>query len=206
MGRAIVDTPQVNGKNGLNKGQLMQSMGQLWLRAEVRALESRVGGSNGTETLSPYLVLDADALIGHTPLVRQLVSARRFILLVPTAVLSALDRSKKESAKAREAIRWLEEQLQRGSRFLRAQRVSESLPLPLKYPRRKERDAWLFFQVMECCHYLSQRGGSEGSMVTLLTGTPAGAPTATPSSQFSPVGVAKSIGTMHHFLSSGFSS
>ncbi|CAG2062509.1 unnamed protein product [Timema podura] len=92
------------------------------------------------------------------------------------AVVSALDKLKREVSRAREAIRWLESQFQRGNRFLRAQRNHEQLPLPLiKYPKKKDREAWLFFQVLECCHYFSQQTGvheiqPDISVVTLLTG------------------------------------
>lgn len=57
--------------------------------------------------------------------------------------MSALDELKGESGRAREAIRWLETQFQRGNRFLRAQRSNESLTLPLiKYPKKKDKEAW----------------------------------------------------------------
>lgn len=61
----------------------MKHMGQLWLAAEVRALEKSVGGTKAA--LSPYLVLDADALIKYTHMVKQLVYSRQFILIVPAA-------------------------------------------------------------------------------------------------------------------------
>lgn len=81
---------------------------------------------------------------------------------------------KRTSSHAREATRWLEAQLQRGSRFLRAQRPHEKLPLPLiKGPKPKDKEAWLYFQIIECCHYLTQQskaGNSEIPVVTLLTG------------------------------------
>lgn len=60
----------------------MKHMGQLWLAAEVNALESRV---KGKASLSPYLVLDADALIKYTFMVKHLVNSRKFIILVPSA-------------------------------------------------------------------------------------------------------------------------
>lgn len=65
-------------------GQLikMKHMGQLWLAAEVRALESRV---KGKASYSPYLVLDADALIKQTFMVKHLVNSRKFIIIVPSA-------------------------------------------------------------------------------------------------------------------------
>lgn len=57
-------------------------MGHLWLAAEVRALENRVRGKS---SLSPYLVLNADALTKHIPLVKHLVSSRKFIIVIPSA-------------------------------------------------------------------------------------------------------------------------
>jgi hypothetical protein len=64
------------------RGQLMHHMGQLWLRAEVRDLESRV--RRRCATFSPYLAVDSDALIHHMHLVKQLVGARKFIILIPS--------------------------------------------------------------------------------------------------------------------------
>lgn len=68
----------------------------------------------------------------------------------------------------------MENQLQRGSRFLRAQRPHEKLPLPLiKGPKPKDKEAWLYFQIIECSHYLTQQskaGNAEIPVVTLLTG------------------------------------
>lgn len=64
-----------------NKRQLMKHMGQLWLAAEVRDLESRV---KGKMSLSPYLVVDVEALIKHMDMVKQLVYSRKFLILVPT--------------------------------------------------------------------------------------------------------------------------
>lgn len=58
-------------------------------------------------------------------------------------MLSALDQLKRESVLARDAIRWLEFQFQKGSRFLRAQTSHEALHLPLvSYPKQKAREAW----------------------------------------------------------------
>jgi hypothetical protein len=60
----------------------MHDMGQLWLRAEVRDLESRVRHRGAT--FSPYLAVDSDALIHHIHLVKQLVGAHKFIILIPS--------------------------------------------------------------------------------------------------------------------------
>ncbi|CAG2062510.1 unnamed protein product [Timema podura] len=63
----------------------MHHMGQLWLRAEVRDLESRVRRRGAA--FSPYLAVDGDALIYHIHLVKQLVGARKFIVLIPSVEL-----------------------------------------------------------------------------------------------------------------------
>ncbi|XP_069679962.1 nonsense-mediated mRNA decay factor SMG5 isoform X3 [Periplaneta americana] len=188
-----------NPSSTSRRGQLMHHMGQLWLRAEVRDLESRVRRRGAS--FSPYLAVDSDALIHYIHLVKQLVGARKFIILIPSVVVSALDELKREIGRARETIRWLESQFQRGNRFLRAQRSHERLPLPLiKYPKKKDKEAWLYFQVVECCHYFSQQTGvhetlPETPLVTLLTGQKSCASSKDEGNKgFSPLGVAKSAG------------
>ncbi|XP_072747458.1 nonsense-mediated mRNA decay factor SMG5 [Anoplolepis gracilipes] len=177
-----------------SKGKLMRHMGKLWLKAEVRALESQLR----SRLMSPYLVPDHEALAKHTPVLKRLVYAKKFIVVIPAVVVSALDEVKRVSAQAREATRWLETQLRRGSRFLRAQRPHERLALPLiKGPRPKDKEAWLFFQIIECCHYLTQQakvgftGDGEAPVVTLLTGCNLDDRKAL---TFSPDGLAKSAG------------
>ncbi|XP_015601437.1 protein SMG5 isoform X2 [Cephus cinctus] len=176
------------------RGTLMRHMGKLWLKAEVRALESRLR----SKLMSPYLVPDHEALAKHTSSLKRLFYAKEFIVVIPSVVVSALDEVKRTSGRAREATRWLETQLKRGSRFLRAQRPHERLPLPLiKGPRPKDKEAWLYFQIVECCHYLTQQtkvglnGDTETPVVTLLTGCSI---EEKKSLSFSPVGLAKSAG------------
>ncbi|CAL1689413.1 unnamed protein product [Lasius platythorax] len=177
-----------------SKGKLMRHMGKLWLKAEVRALESQLR----SRLMSPYLVPDHEALAKHTPALKRLVYAKKFIVVIPAVVVSALDEVKRVSAQAREATRWLETQFRRGSRFLRAQRPHERLALPLiKGPRPKDKEAWLFFQIIECCHYLTQQAkvgltsDGEAPVVTLLTGCN---PDDRKALTFSPDGLAKSAG------------
>ncbi|XP_046418528.1 protein SMG5 [Neodiprion fabricii] len=176
------------------QGKLMRHMGRLWLKAEVRALETRLR----SRLMSPYLVPDHEALSKHMPALKRLVYAKRFIVVIPSVVVSALDEVKRTSSRAREATRWLEAQLRRGSRFLRAQRPHERLPIPLvKGPRPKDKEAWLYFQIIECCHYLTNQtkvsltSEGEAPVVTLLTGCSADEQK---TANFSPVGLAKSAG------------
>lgn len=82
VSRTINDILQQETKIPMEqKGKLMKDMGQLWLKAEVRELETKM---KRTSTLPPYLVLDCDALIYHIPLVKQLVYSKKFIILVPS--------------------------------------------------------------------------------------------------------------------------
>lgn len=186
--------------------EVMHNMGQLWLRAEVQNLETSVKRGSRGATFSPYLVLDVDALTKYYQMVGQLMASRKFIMVVPSIVLTALDQLKRDSALARNAIRWLEFQFQKGSRFLRAQKSQEALHLPLvSYPKQKSREAWTYFQVLECCHYLNNQSSacrnkdSDANFVTLLTGH-----TWDDSTTFSPVGVAKAVGISLEHIESFF--
>ncbi|KAI4500806.1 hypothetical protein M0802_004017 [Mischocyttarus mexicanus] len=177
-----------------SRGKLMRHMGRLWLKAEVRALETRLR----SKFMSPYLVPDHEALAKHTPALKRLVYAKKFIVVIPTVVVSALDEVKRTSGRAREATRWLETQLRKGSRFLRAQRPNERQAVPLiKGPRPKDKEAWLFFQIIECCHFLTQQtkvgltNDAEAPVVTLLTGF---SPDERRNFTFSSDGLAKSAG------------
>lgn len=62
-----------------SKGKLMRHMGKLWLKAEVRALESQLR----SRLMSPYLVPDHEALAKHTPALKRLVYAKKFIVVIP---------------------------------------------------------------------------------------------------------------------------
>ena len=74
-----------NRNHNSKKGQLVHNLAQMWLRAEVRDLESRVRRRGAT--FSPHLAVDSDALVNYT----HLVGARKFIILIPSVVVSALD-------------------------------------------------------------------------------------------------------------------
>ncbi len=76
-----------------------------------------------------YLVPDSSVLTSKLALVRQLVAAQRFVMVVPQMVVQQLDRKKKESGAVREAIRWLEACFQQGSKYIRAQKPQENRPL-----------------------------------------------------------------------------
>lgn len=81
----VSNTPKVIGLNEKNfgpehsKGKLMRHMGKLWLKAEVRALESQLR----SRLMSPYLVPDHEALAKYTPALKRLVYAKKFIVVIP---------------------------------------------------------------------------------------------------------------------------
>lgn len=62
-----------------SKRKLMRHMGKLWLKAEVRALENQLC----CRFISPYLVPDHEALAKHMPALKRLVSAKKFIVVIP---------------------------------------------------------------------------------------------------------------------------
>ncbi|GBP79847.1 Protein SMG5 [Eumeta japonica] len=178
-----------NSKKSLNEGAeggLLRRLGQLWLASKVRELE-RYGNAEPAPAL---LALDAAALHSHLRCVKQLLRARTYLILVPTVVLQELDELKRELSGARDAIRWLEAQLQTGSRFLRAQRPGQARPLPLlKYPRKAPAHIHNFIQILEFCyHFIAEEkqpqggGDQDGAaqsksapLLLLLTGNEPGA-------------------------------
>lgn len=87
--------------------------------------------------LTPYIVLDTEALVEYTNMVKALARTKKFIILIPTAVLSDMDELKKGSEAARNAIKWLEQEFIKGNRFIRSQRPNEALPITLlKIPKK----------------------------------------------------------------------
>jgi protein SMG5 len=63
-----------------SKGKLMRHMGKLWLKAEVRALENRLH----FRLMSPYLVPDHKAFSKFMPILKHLVYAKKFIVIIPS--------------------------------------------------------------------------------------------------------------------------
>ncbi|XP_055639416.1 nonsense-mediated mRNA decay factor SMG5 [Toxorhynchites rutilus septentrionalis] len=129
-------------------------MGQLWLRNEVKTLESKVRRVVNI-TLTPYLMLDSKCLTEYTSIVKNLVKTKKFVILIPTAVLSDLDELKKHSDGARNAIKWLEFEFSKGNRFLRSQKNHEMLPMPLiRIPKKMDRGTSVFHQIVQFCNHI----------------------------------------------------
>ncbi|XP_055546621.1 nonsense-mediated mRNA decay factor SMG5 [Wyeomyia smithii] len=149
-------------------------MGQLWLRNEVKTLESKVKKVVNI-TLTPYLMLDSKCLTEYTYIVKNLVKTKKFVILIPTAVLSDLDELKKHSDGARNAIKWLEYEFSKGNRFLRSQKNYEVLPMPLiRIPKKLDRDASVFYQIVQFCNHIVTNHADKDSadIITYLSGDP----------------------------------
>ena len=158
--------------------EMMKNMAQLWLQQEVNELEgrgsSKRGGFRGFAHYSPYIVVDHLAISRHLPLVKEIVASKKFAVIIPSAVIQELDDMKKAESGARTAIRWLEKQFRDGNRWLRSQKKAEAKQLELiQYPKKKERAAWQYFKILECCNHFGSVRGEESSAVkmrvTLLT-------------------------------------
>lgn len=101
----------------------MRDMAQLRLKSEIQRLEASVEVPGAVRTdrpgdlglLPPYLLPHTQVLCAHLGAVRRLVQARRFIVVVPEAVVDHLDLLKKQEPRAREVIRFLESESHRGN-------------------------------------------------------------------------------------------
>lgn len=183
------------------EGERLKLMGELWLKSEVSQLENKAKKVN----LPPYIVPDVDVFLNHHSLLKQLVLSKKFIVLIPFIVVSGLDEYKGTSQRVRDTIRWLENQLRSGHRSLRVQRPNEALSVPfIKYPKKKDKEAWLFLQVVECCNYVCSQSTGEKNpeLVTLLTGSKT---YLNGQSGFSHIGVAKSAGINVEHIESFYS-
>lgn len=78
---------QVNGDGDratpAASGEKHQLMGKLWLKHEIEVLESKMSKNNAI--LTPYLVVDSKVLSNHLDIVKRLVKAKRFVVLIPSA-------------------------------------------------------------------------------------------------------------------------
>lgn len=159
------------------RNQLMRDMAQLRLQAEVNELEGSL--RSGEPVFPPYVLVDDATLCGHLARVRDLVATARCILVIPLAVVDSLDLHKKDSPKAREAIRWLETQLRKGNRYIRAQKPKETKIIGQhSMLKKKNRDTWYMMELLGCARYLAQQTGTftgggqsaQTSVVAVVTG------------------------------------
>ncbi|KAL4673780.1 hypothetical protein H8959_017714 [Pygathrix nigripes] len=68
------------------RNRLMRDMAQLRLQLEVSQLEGSLQQPKAQSAMSPYLVPDTQALCHHLPVIRQLATSGRFIVIIPRTV------------------------------------------------------------------------------------------------------------------------
>lgn len=133
---------QMNDKTSVSSTETKQPsskkhelMGKLWLQHEIEVLEEKM--SKNKMIVPPYIIVDTKALTENLDIVKRIVKAKKTVVLIPKAVLAALDDLKKTSDVVRNLIRWLELEFTKGNRFIRLQRNNESKQLSMiKIPKK----------------------------------------------------------------------
>uniref|UniRef100_A0A4X1VXX5 Nonsense-mediated mRNA decay factor n=1 Tax=Sus scrofa TaxID=9823 RepID=A0A4X1VXX5_PIG len=148
---------------------------------EVSQLEGSLQQPKAQSAMSPYLVPDTQALCHHLPVIRQLATSGRFIVIIPRTVIDGLDLLKKEHPGARDGIRYLEAEFKKGNRYIRCQKeVGKSFERHKL--KRQDTDAWTLYKILDSCKQLTlaQGAGEEdpSGMVTIITGLPLDNPSA----------------------------
>lgn len=141
-----------------DKKNVMKHMAELWLRQEVNNLENAEKEGGG------IVVVDCSALVTNLPMVKRTLGLKKVTVVVPSVAVIQLDGLKKSERGAREAIRWLERELGRGSRWLRAQKQEESLELQSQTEALSKHQ----LQLLQCLEFFIACNGPKD--VTLLTG------------------------------------
>uniref|UniRef100_F6WCU4 PIN domain-containing protein n=1 Tax=Ciona intestinalis TaxID=7719 RepID=F6WCU4_CIOIN len=153
-------TLHIMAVEAMRKARMMKDMAASRLRNEVQLLETSLGAPKSRDSaLCLYLVVDTSSMSLELPHIRRLVASGRFLVVIPKTVIDGLDAIKKESQGARDAIRYLESELKKGNRFIRAQSKDEQVPGVDGEPpklRRDDVDAWRFYRIVECCRFLIQ--------------------------------------------------
>lgn len=72
------------------KAEMMGKLGKLWLKNEVKTLESRSKPVN--PNMTPYLMLDTKSLADYLNIVKKLVVTKKFVLLIPKAGMGDFQR------------------------------------------------------------------------------------------------------------------
>ncbi|MEE6509740.1 hypothetical protein FKM82_027623 [Ascaphus truei] len=111
------------------------------MHLEVSQLEGSLQHPKSQSAMSPYLVPDTQALCQHLGVIRQLACSGRFIIIIPRTVIDGLDFLKKETAGARDGIRYLEAEFKKGNRYIRCQKDAGKVFERNKL-KRQDSDAW----------------------------------------------------------------
>ncbi|XP_071845720.1 nonsense-mediated mRNA decay factor SMG5-like isoform X1 [Apostichopus japonicus] len=157
------------------KQKLMKSMAQLRMQSVVRKLEGSI--LNEDEGLPPYVIPIADVMCNQLNIIRQLSECGRFVVVIPQDVMSSLDVAKKQQVKAREAIKFLEKEFQRGNKYIKAQKEKEMVNLDDKKKGKEDKLVKSFYSLVECGAYFAEQEPSVGpvksssGLVVILTDT-----------------------------------
>ena len=151
--------------------RVMRAMAQQRLQSEVHTLESSLAAASGyAQTISPFVVLDTTCYTQSLHSVKELVRLKRFVIVVPLAVISTLDDLKKGNDKinksAREATRFLEKVFKQGDTSLRAQQRDESADPPFEPDPGTPSET---LRVLSCCIHFAHHTSERADMVTLLS-------------------------------------
>ena len=138
-----------------DKKNVMKHMAELWLKQEVKDLEKEAGRGGG------MIIVDSGALVNSLAMVKRVLGLRKFTIVVPMTVVQQLDSLKKNERGAREAIRWLERELSRGNKWLRAQKQDEVSSDDQQTRNVSKHQA----QLLQCLAYFVSKTGN----ITLLT-------------------------------------
>lgn len=81
--QVAASTKKTDKPAAASASQKHQLMGKLWLKHEIEVLEAKMSKNNAI--LSPYLVVDSKVLAKNLEIVKKLVKAKRFVVLIPSA-------------------------------------------------------------------------------------------------------------------------
>jgi protein SMG5 len=127
-----------------SRSKLMKAMAERRLQAEVDSLVE-TSAQQEANVFTPYLLPDAQSLCTGLHLVRKLIASEKFIVIIAKSVIDALDSMKKgrENYAAREAIKFLERNLQGGGKMMRVQGPEETLQSPgTRKPPKMDLNTW----------------------------------------------------------------
>ncbi|KAI8819308.1 uncharacterized protein EV422DRAFT_598628 [Fimicolochytrium jonesii] len=118
---------QQSKKRGMHK--LMQALATERLKHQVTTLEENLNEMK--QTSLPVVIFDTGVYVQLTNAVKRWVTGGKCVVVVPRSVIDNLDYLKKgadkENARAREAIRFLEQRFRYRSPFLRSQQEHEQI-------------------------------------------------------------------------------
>ncbi|XP_047140638.1 nonsense-mediated mRNA decay factor SMG5 isoform X1 [Hydra vulgaris] len=170
---SVVTKPLRNKKKKLGseeQNHMMQVLAKEKLKHEVNELEKQLHSSSASPSGSVYLVLDTPVLCKYISFLRAIVKSGQFVVIIPIQVIAALDDLKKYNQGARDGIKFLEEEIKHGNRWLKTQKDHETVNnhglSNTAKKKNREIDEWRFLQIVKCCLYFHEK--REGT-VTLLT-------------------------------------